>query len=252
MKDEIQQKLNQINQSEHIHFLLAVESGSRAWGFPSPDSDYDVRAIFIRPQQDYLSIEEPKSTFEYIESQWFDVGGWDLRKALQLLRKSNAVLLEWFNSPIVYQQQEAFIKDISPLLNEYFQVAPIVHHYRGIAKNALSQLDLNHEVKLKKWLYVLRPLLAADWAAKKKTIPPMNIFQLYLDLPNTLKAEIGELINLKATQPESYLHQLSPTLIRFTHDIYNEIDNLQIIPENRPLAVEPLNELFIKTLNRIR
>ncbi|MFA9488464.1 MULTISPECIES: DNA polymerase beta superfamily protein [unclassified Mannheimia] len=121
----MQQKLAQISQQSDINFLLAVESGSRAWGFPSPDSDYDVRAIFIRPISSYLSIDMPKETFEYIENEWFDVGGWDLRKALSLLRKSNPVLLEWLNSPIIYQQSPQFVQRIQPLLNDYFQ--PIVY-----------------------------------------------------------------------------------------------------------------------------
>lgn len=94
MKQAIQEKLTHIAHTEPLHFLLAAESGSRAWGFASPDSDYDVRAIYIRPQQYYLQIGEAKDTFEFIKNQWFDVGGWDIRKTLRLLRKSNATLLE--------------------------------------------------------------------------------------------------------------------------------------------------------------
>lgn len=163
MEQQIQQKLAQISRQSDLRFLLAVESGSRAWGFPSPDSDYDVRVIFIRPINDYLSIKTAKETFEYIENEWFDVGGWDLRKALNLLWKSNAVLLEWLNPPIVYQQSTQFVERIRPLLNEYFQPASVIHHYRGIARNSLAQLDLRNEIKLKKWFYVLRPLLAVQW-----------------------------------------------------------------------------------------
>ena len=84
MYQSIQTKLHQIATSEPLHLLLAVESGSRAWGFPSPDSDYDVRAIYIKQPENYLCIDEQKDTFEYIENQWFDVGGWDIRKALRL------------------------------------------------------------------------------------------------------------------------------------------------------------------------
>ena len=108
MKQAIQEKLTHIAHTEPLHFLLAVESGSRAWGFASPDSDYDVRAIYIRPQKYYLQIDEAKDTFEFIENQWFDVGGWDIRKALRLLRKSNATLLEWLRSPMVYTQDDDF------------------------------------------------------------------------------------------------------------------------------------------------
>ena len=105
-------KLATLAQQENLHFLLAVESGSRAWGFASPDSDYDVRALYIRPSAHYLAIDEGKDTFEFIEDEWFDVGAWDIRKALRLLRKSNAVLLEWLRSPVVYAADSAFVRDL--------------------------------------------------------------------------------------------------------------------------------------------
>lgn len=244
IQQQIQQKLVQISQESDLQFLLAVESGSRAWGFPSPDSDYDVRAIFVRPLPEYLRIDMPKETFEYIENEWFDVGGWDLRKALSLLCKSNAVLLEWFNSPIVYQQSSTFVERIQPLLEEYFQPHAVIHHYRGIAKNALSQLDLQNEIKLKKWFYVLRPLLAVQWVAQQNTIPPMELTKLYQTLPMSLQNEIDELVNLKATQSESYLHKLSSGLIQCTEQLWHSVEHLQITPEYRPLALEPLNLLF--------
>ena len=119
MYQSIQTKLHQIATSEPLHLLLAVESGSRAWGFPSPDSDYDVRAIYIKQPENYLCIDEQKDTFEYIENQWFDVGGWDIRKALRLLRKSNAVLLEWLRSPIVYAQDDEFVHTLAELAPQY-------------------------------------------------------------------------------------------------------------------------------------
>lgn len=250
MQAKIQQKLKQIESEADIRFLLAVESGSRAWGFPSPDSDYDVRTLFIRPQSAYLSIDELKLTFEYIENQWFDVGGWDLRKALQLLVKSNAVLLEWFHSPVIYQQDGEFCQAIKPLLADYFQVNTVVHHYRGIAKNALSQLDFCQPIKLKKWLYVLRPLLAAVWAKEKKTIPPMNLFQLYQDLSPALRAEIDQLIEIKSTQPESYLHLLSPNLIALTYALYQQVEHFSEHETGKPRSTAPLNALFLTTLQR--
>lgn len=152
MYQSIQTKLHQIATSEPLHLLLAVESGSRTWGFPSPDSDYDVRAIYIRQPESYLCIDEPKDTFEYIENQWFDVGGWDIRKALRLLRKSNAVLLEWLRSPIVYAQDDEFVHALAELAPQYAQTAPLLHHYRGIARNALSNMDLHGEIRLKNTL----------------------------------------------------------------------------------------------------
>ncbi len=250
MYQSIQTKLHQIATSEPLHLLLAVESGSRAWGFPSPDSDYDVRAVYIRQPESYLCIDEPKDTFEYIENQWFDVGGWDIRKALRLLRKSNAVLLEWLRSPMVYAQDDEFTRAHAALAPQYAQAAPLLHHYRGIARNALSAMDLHSEIRLKKWFYVLRPLLAARWAVQRGGIPPMTLAELSDGLPAAVQNEIRELVALKAERDESYRHTLSGNLKRFTRDLADETTVLQA---SAPVAMpsEPLDELFRATLRRV-
>ncbi|EIG23734.1 MAG: nucleotidyltransferase domain-containing protein [Neisseria sicca] len=247
MKQAIQEKLTHIARTEPLHFLLAVESGSRAWGFASPDSDYDVRAIYIRPQPYYLQIDEAKDTFEFIENQWFDVGGWDIRKALRLLRKSNAVLLEWLRSPMVYTQDDDFTGRLNALAPQYVQAAALLHHYRGIAGNALKAMDLVHPVKLKKWFYVLRPLLAARWAVKQGGIPPMTLAELMSEWQTDCAAQITDLVAIKAEQDESYLHTLSPELQRLTVDLYNEVSELSA-PATQAADSAPLNELFRETL----
>ena len=247
MKQAIQEKLTHIARTEPLHFLLAVESGSRAWGFASPDSDYDVRAIYIRPQPYYLQIDEAKDTFEFIENQWFDVGGWDIRKALRLLRKSNAVLLEWLRSPMVYTQDDDFTGRLNALAPQYVQAAALLHHYRGIAGNALKAMDLVHPVKLKKWFYVLRPLLAARWAVKQGGIPPMTLTELMSEWQTDYAAQITDLVAIKAEQDESYLHTLSPELQRLTIDLYNEVSELSA-PATQAADSAPLNELFRETL----
>ncbi|MGN6845475.1 MULTISPECIES: nucleotidyltransferase domain-containing protein [Neisseria] len=250
MKQTIQEKLTQISLAEPLHFLLAAESGSRAWGFASPDSDYDVRAVYIRPQEHYLQIDEAKDTFEFIENQWFDVGGWDIRKALRLLRKSNAVLLEWLRSPIVYTQDEAFTDHLNELAPQYVQAAALLHHYRGIAGNALKAMDLTQPIKLKKWFYVLRPLLAARWAVKQGGIPPMTLVELMNEWQTDCATQITDLVALKAEQNESYLHTLSPELQKLTVDLYNEVSALSATAAE-PADSGPLNELFRSTLATI-
>ena len=250
MYQSIQTKLHRIATSEPLHLLLAVESGSRAWGFPSPDSDYDVRAIYIKQPENYLCIDEQKDTFEYIENQWFDVGGWDIRKALRLLRKSNAVLLEWLRSPIVYTQDEAFIGRLNELAPQYVQTAALLYHYRGIAGNALKAMDLAQPIKLKKWFYVLRPLLAARWAVKQGGIPPMTLVELMNEWQTDCATQITDLVALKAGQDESYLHTLSPELQKLTVDLYNEVSALSA-PAAEPADSGPLNELFRSTLATI-
>lgn len=102
MLDIILNKLDDIERKENVKIIYAVESGSRAWGFDSQDSDYDVRFIYVRPLNDYLSLEDIKDTIDYELNDVFDINGWDLKKALKLLYKSNPTLYEWKASPIVY------------------------------------------------------------------------------------------------------------------------------------------------------
>jgi len=243
-------KLATLAQQENLHFLLAVESGSRAWGFASPDSDYDVRALYIRPSAHYLAIDEGKDTFEFIEDEWFDVGAWDIRKALRLLRKSNAVLLEWLRSPVVYAADSAFVRDLNTLAPQYAQATPLLHHYRGIARNALGAMDLHGEIRLKKWFYVLRPLLAARWAVQRGGIPPMTLAELMADLPPAAVAEIRDLVALKSGQAENYRHRLSASLIALTKTLAAEVAALTAPAPPAP-ATAPLDVLFRTTLQRV-
>ena len=250
MQAVIQTKLQHTECERHINILWAIESGSRAWGFASPDSDYDVRAVYICPPEYYLSIDEQKDTFEFIENEWFDVGGWDIRKALRLLRKSNAVLVEWLRSPMVYGRDEAFVNALNALLPQYVQAAPLLHHYRGIAINAMKTMDLHQPLRLKKWFYVLRPLLAARWAVLQGGIPPMTLAELMAAWPNDVAAEIEDLVTLKQQQNETYLHQLSPALLKTTLDLHQEVEGLTAA-KTKETDSEPLNQLFRDTLMRV-
>jgi len=119
VKQQIETELQRIEQEEGVKIIYACESGSRAWGFPSKDSDYDVRFIYIRPVEWYLSIFEKRDVIERpIISDMLDINGWDLKKALNLFRKSNPPLLEWLQSPIVYLEKGSVaehIRRLSPL-----------------------------------------------------------------------------------------------------------------------------------------
>ena len=107
MEDIIRKKLKEIEQKENVKIIMAVESGSRAWGFASPDSDYDVRFVYVRRPEDYLRLEKTKDVIEWQLDDVLDINGWDLKKALQLMHDSNPSIFEWCASPIVYQSCEA-------------------------------------------------------------------------------------------------------------------------------------------------
>lgn len=99
----INEELDKIERKEGVRILHAVESGSRAWGFASPDSDYDVRFVYVRPKEDYLRLDEPKDVIEWQLDEVLDINGWDLKKALRQFAKGNVTLFEWSESPIVYR-----------------------------------------------------------------------------------------------------------------------------------------------------
>lgn len=233
MYHEILKKLPQIEQEYQVKLLYVAESGSRAWGFASTDSDYDVRGIFIRPRNAYLSIDKPKETFEWIENSWFDVGAWDITKALHLLRKSNCILLEWLQSPIIYQQYPHVQKELFELAQLYYQPKVIVHHYRGIAKVVSGNVpDESREkgrevmtpIKLKKWFYLLRSLLSAYWTVKMGDIPPMELNKLIKILTEEEQDQIHQLVEFKSDKDEHFIWTPSKAMQQLVNFLWQETD----------------------------
>lgn len=242
MFDTIIHKLNEIEKQTQVKLLFVAESGSRAWGFPSSDSDYDVRGIFVHPREQYLAIDEPKQTFEWIENEWFDVGAWDIRKTLRLLKKSNCVLLEWLQSPIVYKQNPSSIQaQLLTLAEQYYQPYAVLYHYRGIAKTTLDKLQAE-SIRLKKWFYVLRSLLAAYWVVQKDTIPPMQLTQLLVTLPQATQQEILELVEFKKDKNEHFLWEPTPCLHQLIHQLWQDTE-VKLSPRKTP-DDEMLNQWF--------
>lgn len=255
MHNEILKKLPQIEQEHQVKLLYVGESGSRAWGFASTNSDYDVRGIFIRPRNAYLSIDKPKETFEWIENSWFDVGAWDITKALHLLRKSNCILLEWLQSPIIYQQYPNVQKELFELAKLYYQPKVIVHHYRGIAKvvsgyfpedKTRNEADAK-PIKLKKWFYLLRSLLSAYWTVKTGDIPPMELNKLIKILSVEEQKIIHELVEFKSDKDEYFTWVPTETMQHLIFFLWQETD-VQLakreIPDN-----DVLNNWFRKKLD---
>ena len=178
MKEAIDQQIKAIELNNQVTILFACESGSRAWGFASPDSDYDVRFIYAQPLDNYLSIRERKDTIELPVNQELDVNGWDIRKALQLFLKSNAPLYEWLQSPIVYQEKSNFSRELRELMPTFFSHRSGCHHYLSMARNTFENDLQGEQVKLKRYFYALRPLLAGLWIVENRSLPPMEFSQL--------------------------------------------------------------------------
>ena len=134
MKENILQELNRLEQELHIKILYAVESGSRAWGFASTNSDWDVRFIYVHRKNWYLALDEGKDNYEKILPSDIDLVGWDLKKALKLFQKSNPPLMEWLNSPIIYFENIDFTQQLRNLVPNYFNPQTAMHHYLHMAE----------------------------------------------------------------------------------------------------------------------
>ena len=249
MYDTIRNHLAQTAQTESFVLLLAVESGSHAWGFPSADSGRDIRTVYVRPDRAYLSLTPPRDSFESVCTPNCDIGGWDIFKTLSLLRKSNAVLLEWLQSPLVYQCDDDFTAEMRRLMPQCFQAAPVFHHYRDIAHNALSTLELHGEIRLKRWFYALRPLLAARWTARHG-LPPVGLNELAAELSADERAQLTELAEFKARHPETCRCHLPVGLIRLSRSLYDETLTLRPPPDLPPPETAVLDELLYHTVKR--
>lgn len=202
MRELILRKLNEIEKEQNVRILLAVESGSRAWGFASPDSDYDVRFIYVRPKEAYLRLDEVRDVIELPINDELDINGWDLKKTLRLLYKSNPTLFEWFSSPIVYMETD-FADQFRCVMNEYFSQKKALYHYISMAERNYCEFLKGEQVKAKKYFYVLRPILACNWVLDKGFPPPMLFSELAdAELPEYLKDDVNNLLRLKITHPE--------------------------------------------------
>ena len=206
IRAKISRRLDSVEVREGVRILLAVESGSRAWGFPSPDSDYDVRFIYVRPAAWYVSVEPGRDVIEE-EVGEVDVNGWDLRKALGLMLKGNAVLVEWLMSPIVYREDARFRAEFTDLLQASAKPAPLLHHYLSLGRS-MRRNDAFKGVSfpIKKYFYTLRPAVALRWLRVHNyaALPPMNLRELAADssLPPSVASLLIELIEAKSRTRE--------------------------------------------------
>ena len=243
-RNVIVNKLNIIAAEHGVCMLFACESGSRGWQFPSPDSDYDVRFIYVRPKDDYLSIAGCKEQMAFPINDDLDINGWDIRKVLRLIWKSNTTPFEWLQSPIVYMQQTGFREELWALCGQYFNRRANIHHYLGIARSALETSSDNNEIAIKKLFYVLRPLLAAKWCVEKNDIPPMSIHPLMSLMPENLQRITSRLIADKSDRVEGHIITVEPALKQF---IDCEFDVCMKALSEMPkvsFEVEPLNVFF--------
>ncbi|MCS3797781.1 DNA polymerase beta superfamily protein [Niastella sp. OAS944] len=250
MKQLILDKLAAVEKEHNIKILFSCESGSRGWEFPSPDSDFDVRFIYVRPYRYYLSVMERTDDLNFAISGDLDMYGWDIRKVLQLMRKSNVTPFEWLQSPIIYRQEPGFKEDLWALCQHYFSRRSNIHHYLGIAQGALAGMTNGSEITIKKLFYVLRPLLAAKWCLQKESIAPMTIGPLMTLLPQHLQQQVSELITVKSTAAEGFIINIDAELKTYIDQEFARIDEASKQLPKEPFYAERLDEFFVNTITK--
>ena len=206
-RKEIAGRMAAIAAEENVRVLLAIESGSRAWGFHSPDSDYDIRFLYARGIDDYLGLRAPRDVIERPIIDEIDLGGWDIAKALRLMARGNAIVAEWLTSPIVYAEAPGFRQAFTPLVHDWRSRFGDVAHYYGLARRQWAAfIEGRADVRLKKYFYVIRPVAALNWLRDRPgDLPPMNLPAMLegISLPAEVAAVLQDLRERKQTSGEA-------------------------------------------------
>ncbi len=245
----IKKKLKEIEKNENVKIIGAFESGSRAWGFASPDSDYDIRFIYIRNKNDYLKLEGIRDVIEYPIDDLIDINGWDLQKALRLLYKSNPTVFEWCSSPIIYMESDLLLK-FKSLMPDFFSCKSSLFHYLNMAEsNYRTYLKLPN-VRIKKYFYVLRPLLAAQWIVNKKSQPPMLFKELVdSELDVSIKPVVERLLQLKKEQSEIGITTKFQALNDYIEEKLKYLKNIATnLVEEKTYSWDILNKFFLEAI----
>ena len=238
MKNRILKELDNIEQTHGVKIIYACESGSRAWGFASKDSDYDVRFIYAHPNNWYLSIAEKKDVIEIPVNEELDISGWDIRKSLRLLRKSNSPLLEWLSSPSVYKNIEAAVSPFYALSKRAFLPESSCHHYLSMARSSIAKFQNEQDIKIKLYLYAARTILCCKWIIERMNQPPMQIQDLLKEYLPTGKIRnfVDKLINLKGNDSESTKIERSSHFEDYMNEEFKLLEaEIPKNPEKRPI-----------------
>jgi len=250
IRNEIASRLKKIEHEHSVEILFAVESGSRAWGFESIDSDYDIRFVYKHAVDWYLSIEKKRDVIEYPVDGVFDFSGWDIQKALKLFSKSNPPLLEWLRSPILYLEQGSLRKDLLDLEKKYFSPRACILHYFHMASGNYREYLKTETVKTKKYLYVLRPLFACEWIKKNGTPPPMEFEKLADEAlaSNPVRNQVFDLLSRKRTNEELGEGPAIPDLNRYVEEKLLFYEGYASGLEKNLIEMEQLNLIFRTTI----
>lgn len=219
--DTINSALSQTEQRHQLRVLYAAESGSRAWGFASPDSDYDIRFIYLKPLSWYLSVGEPRDSFEAMLPGDLDLAGWELRKTLRLYAKGNMALNEWLGSPMIYREVGPLAQRMREGLAQWFQPVQAIHHYLSMGRRTFEeQLQQQERVAIKRLFYALRPLLCCRWIRQHSSQPPTALTALIagMEISADEQDQIEQVMQIKTQAAERELWPISGWWKRWLED----------------------------------
>lgn len=255
IETQILKTLDQIEQDHDVKILHAAESGSRAWGFHSPNSDYDVRFMYVHKKDWYLSIYPGRDVIELPINETYDVSGWDLKKTLHLAMKSNAVVMEWLQSPIQYKSNPDFVNEMIAFCQQSFDRKALMYHYLNLGIRDIDKTwRTSNETQIKKYFYILRPAIALRWLecnADGFEALPMNVQALMeqSDVPEAVKSSINELIEQKRTKQEKAMTEKIERLDEFALQQYEQTrEQLEKMPKSPAKQINAADQFFQKWL----
>ncbi len=253
IKSYIQDQLQELARKNDVRILLAIESGSRAWGFPSQDSDYDVRFIYAHKEAHYLSIDRKRDVietpiqFDPVLNTEFDMNGWDVKKAIYLAMRGNAVVNEWMTSPIQYIKDGTSYQDLQNFVAQTADLRAYFHFYRNYMREPWLNYLNNHpeQIKIKHYCYCLRCALALEWLLEQETIPPMDVPSLLkgIQLKNEVLLAIENLIALKKQSTEKDTMERIEELDQFIDAAINQ--------ERKRPSKDDLETQYLDTANAL-
>ena len=247
VRTEILRRIRSAEREHNVRVLLAIESGSRAWGFESPNSDYDARFIYANTPDWYLAVnlEDKRDVIEYPIVDDIDLNGWDVRKALKLFARSNPTFVEWIQSPIIYIDDGVFAQSTRALLPSIYSCISGVHHYRSMAKTNFRGYLTAELVPLKKYFYVLRPLLSVRWLERYRTPAPIEFSKLLhlLEGQDELQLAFDALLAQKRQSPEMGLAPQISTINVFIENELERLEGIQVETSSHS-DMDRLNDIF--------
>lgn len=245
----VPQKLRQIEEEYGVRILYAAESGSRAWGTASPQSDFDVRFIYIRPQRDYLRLEGIRDVLEFPIEEGWDMCGWDIRKMLTLLHNSNSQIYEWFASTVVYVD-DGFSKRLRPVLEAFFSVKTAANHYLHQAGLKMKKLQKSEEAKVKHYLYSLQHLASVQWVLTRRKPVAVSLQALLPCLPEEVRGKAEDLLHQKISHQSHVPHD--GELDAWLAEEYSRLEErIRQLPKEEEKDWETLNRFFLSELERM-